>query len=111
MRVDFLDQMYYGDYRFTVELDTGSETGGHQLTVWVAEKANIDAVPLTKFRLEQLLGALIEPQKSRLAAQLEAEKGVCRKLFEEEIKRLHPPSKAASEKEQRLPREVKQQIR
>jgi hypothetical protein len=36
------DKMYYGNYRFTAELDTGSETGGNQLTIWVAEKASID---------------------------------------------------------------------
>ena len=32
------DKMYYGNYQFTAELDTGSETGGNQLTIWVKEK-------------------------------------------------------------------------
>ncbi len=111
MRVDFLDQMYYGNYKFTVELDTGSETGYHQLTVWAAEKINIDNVPLSKFTLEQLFRALIEPHKSRLQAQLEKEKTACREPFDEEIEQLKIPFKDAQGKDQRLPSDVKWQIR
>ncbi len=91
MRVDFLDQEYYGNFRFTVDLDTGSEISCHHLTVWVAEKANIDSVPLSKFTSEQLFLALIEPQKSRLHAQLEEEKAACREPFDEEIQHLKSP--------------------
>jgi hypothetical protein len=37
MRVE-TDKMYYGNYRFVAELNTGSELGANQLTIWVAEK-------------------------------------------------------------------------
>ena len=100
MRVDFLDQEYYGNFRFTVDLDTGSEISCHHLTVWVAEKANIDSVPLSKLTLEQLFLALIEPQKSRLHAQLEEEKAACREPFDEEIEHLKSPFRDTLGKEQ-----------
>src|SRR5437588_9114764 len=111
MRVDFLDQMYYGNYKFTVDLDSGSETGCHQLTVWAAKKIHIDHVLLSKFTLEQLFHALNEPHKSRLQAQLEDEKAACREPFDEEIEQLRIPLRDAQGKEQRLPGDVKRQIR
>jgi len=111
MRVDFLDQEYYGNFRFTVDLDTGSEISCHHLTVWVAEKANIDSVPLSKFTSEQLFLALIEPQKSRLHAQLEEEKAVYREPFDEEIEHLKSPFRDIQGKEQHIPANVKRQIR
>ncbi len=111
MRVDFLDQEYYGNFRFTVDLDTGSETSCHHLTVWVAEKANIDSVPLSKFTSEQLFLALIEPQKSRLHAQLEEEKAACREPFDEEIEHLKSSFRDTQGKEQHIPANVKRQIR
>ncbi len=33
----------YGNYKFTVELDTGAETGAQQLTLWFREKGAADA--------------------------------------------------------------------
>jgi hypothetical protein len=54
------DTMNYDNYRFVVEFDSGSETGTNQLTVWVAEKTDIDAVPLKQLGTAQLLSALIE---------------------------------------------------
>src|SRR5437588_4234193 len=111
MRVDFLDQEYYGNFRFTVDLDTGSEISCHHLTVWVAEKANIDSVPLSKFTTEQLFLALIEPQKSRLHAQLEEEKAACREPIDEEIEHLKSPFRNTQGKEQHIPANVKRQIR
>jgi hypothetical protein len=111
MHVDFLDQMYYGNYKFTVDLDSGSETGCHQLTVWAAKKINIDHVLLSKFTLEHLFRALSEPHKSRLQAQLEDEKAACREPFDEEIEQLRIPFRDAQGKEQRLPGDVKRQIR
>lgn len=111
MHVDFLDQEYYGNYRFTVDLDIGSETSCHQLTVWVAEKINIDSVPLSKFTSEQLFLALIEPHKSRLQAQLEEEKSACREPFDEEIEHLKSPFRDTQGKEQDIPASVKRQIR
>ena len=32
------DKMYYGNPRFGVEFDSGSETWSNQLTVWIAER-------------------------------------------------------------------------
>lgn len=33
-----IDTLYYGNYKFIVELDTGAETGHNQRLVWVAQK-------------------------------------------------------------------------
>jgi hypothetical protein len=87
MRAD-VDKIYSGNYRFTVEIDTGAETGSNQLTVWFAEKVNVETVPLSHFKLPQLFRALQESYKARLQAQLEAEQRACRKPFEEEIASL-----------------------
>jgi len=111
MRVDFLDQEYYGNYRFTVDLDIDSEISCHHLTVWVAEKANVDSVPLSKFTSEQLFLALIEPHKSRLQAQLGEEKAACWKPFDEEIEHLKSPFRDTQGKEQHIPANVRRQIR
>src|SRR5205823_9146924 len=89
------DKMYYGNYRFVIEFDSGSETGSNQLTVWVAEKAGIDGVPLKQFGAAQLLSALVEPERSRLHAKLEEERRACQQPFELEIANLQHPFKAA----------------
>ena len=111
MHVDFLDREYYGNYRFTVDLDIGSEISCHHLTVWAAEKVNIDSVPLSKFTSEKLFLALIEPQKSRLHAQLEEEKAACWEPFDEEIEHLKSPFRETQGKAQHIPANVKRQIR
>jgi hypothetical protein len=106
------DKMYYGNYRFVVEFDSGSETGSNQLTVWVAEKADIDAVPLKQFGAAQLLSALIEPERSRLHAKLEEERRACTQPFELEIANLQQPFRAAGEKPgQKMPEKVKRKAR
>ena len=92
--------MYFGNYKFDVELDTGSETGANQLTVWVAEKLNIDTVPLKQFGVAQLLNALIEPERTRLH-RLEEEKRACQHSFEQEVAGLQGPSTVAGEKQGR----------
>jgi hypothetical protein len=98
------DTMHYGNYKFDVELDMGSETGANQLTVWVAEKLNIDTVPLKQFGVAQLLNALIEPMRTRLHARLEEEKRACQQSFELEIEGLHRPYTVPGEKqEQKIP--------
>ncbi len=61
MRVE-ADKVYYGNYKFVVELDTGAETGTNQRTVWFAEKVNIDTVPLER----QCFDQAILQQESRL---------------------------------------------
>lgn len=107
MRME-VDKIYYGNYLFRVELDTGAETGENQLTVWFAEKINTASFPLTRFKPEQLFKALLEPYKSSLHAQLEQEKSQRRKPFQEEIDGLRN-SFAASEK-RKVPAKVKRQI-
>jgi len=87
MRAD-VDKLYSGNYRFTVEIDTGAETGSNQLTVWFAEKVHVETVPLSHFKLPQLFRALQEPYRMSLQAQLEAEQRACRKPFKEEIASL-----------------------
>jgi hypothetical protein len=106
------DKMYFDNYRFVVEFDSGSETGPNQLTVWVAEKADIDAVPLKQFVAAHLLSALIEPERSRLHAKLEEEQRACQQPFELEIASLQQPYRAAGEKQgQRMPEKVKRRSR
>jgi hypothetical protein len=106
------DKMYYGHYRFAVEFDSGSETGSNQLTVWVAEKADIDTVPLKRFVATQLLSALVEPERSRLHAKLEEERRACQQPFELEIANLQEPFNAAGEKQgQKVPEKVKRRAR
>src|SRR6266702_4399168 len=92
------DTLYYGNYRFVVEFDSGSETGSNQLTVWVAEKLDIVTVPLKQFVVAQLLSALVEPERSRLHAALAEERRACRQPFEQEIANLQQPFSAAGEK-------------
>ena len=87
MRAD-VDKLYSGNYRFTVEIDTGAETGSNQLTVWFAEKVHVETVPLSHFKLPQLFRALQEPYRTSLQAQLKAEQCACRKPFKEEIASL-----------------------
>jgi hypothetical protein len=106
------DTMYYGNYKFDVELDTGSETGANQLTIWVAEKLNIDTVPLKQFGVAQLLNALIEPERARLHAKLEEEKLACQQSFELEIASLQRPYTVPGEKQgQKIPEKVKRKAR
>ncbi len=102
------DKMYYGNYRFVVEFDSGSETGSNQLTVWAAEKVDIDTVPLKQFGAAQLLSALIEPERSRLHAALAEEQRACQQPFELEIANLQQPFSAAGQK---IPEKVKRKAR
>jgi hypothetical protein len=104
--------MYYGDYKFIVDLDTGAETGANQRTVWVAEKVNIEAVSLSKFRIDQLLKALTEPLQSHLHKKLEEEKLECRRPFEEAIAELYGSLQVREDKKgKRLPGKVKRRVR
>jgi hypothetical protein len=106
------DKMYYGNYRFVVEFDSGSEAGSNQLTVWVAEKADIDTVPLKRFVAAQLLSALGEPERSRLHTKLEEERRACQQPFELEIANLQEPFNAAGEKlGQKVSEKVKRRAR
>ena len=106
------DTMYFGTYKFEVELDTGSETGANQLTVWVAEKLNIDTVALKQFGVAQLLNALIEPERTRLQDRLEEEKCAFQHSFELEIAGLQGPFTVAGEKQgQKYPGKVKRKMR
>src|SRR5258706_117712 len=106
------DTMHYGNYKFDVELDTGSETGANQLTIWVAEKLNIDTVPLKQFGVAHLLNALIEPERARLHVKLEEEKLACQRSFELEIASLQRPYTVSGEKQgQKIPEKVKRKAR
>ncbi len=106
-----LYNMFYGNYKFTAELDTGSEMGGDQLTVWFAEKVDIEQVPLSQFSIDLLLKALQEPLQSRLRAQLEQEKISCQQAFEDQITALQLPFQATKGlPAKKLPKKVKRQI-
>src|SRR6266851_10240258 len=106
------DTMYFGKYKFDMELDTGSETGANQLTVRVAEKLNIETVPLKQFGMAQLLNALIEPERARLHSKLEEEKLACQRSFELEIASLQRTCTVPGEKqEQKIPEKAKRKAR
>jgi len=106
------DTMYFGTYKFDMDLDTGSETGANQLTIWVAEKLNIDTVPLKQFGLVQLLNALIEPERTRLRDRFEEEKCAFQHSFELEITGLQGPFTVAGEKQgKKYPGKVKRKMR
>ena len=106
------DTMYFGNYKFDMDLDTGSETGANQLTIWVAEKLNIDTVPLKQFGVAQLLNALIEPERTRLRDRFEEEKCAFQHSFELEITGLQGPFTVAGEKQgQKYPGKVKRKMR
>ena len=107
MRME-VDKMYYDNYQFRVELDTGAETGTNQLMVWFAEKMNSATIPLTHFKPDQLLKALLEPYKSSFQIRLEQEKSHHRRSFQEEIG-LQCSSPALS-KERIVPVKVKRRI-
>ena len=88
------DTMYFGNYKFDVELDTGSETGANQLTIWVAEKLNI------------------EPERARLLDRLEEEKRAFQHSFELEIAGLQGLFTVAGEKQgQKNPENLKRKAR
>jgi hypothetical protein len=97
-RKDF-DKMFYGNYKFTTELDTGSEISGNQLTVWFAEKVDVKHVDLTQFSIDLLLKALQEPLQSRFCAQLEEERITCQQAFEAQIATLQRPFQATKEQQ------------
>ena len=107
-----VDKMYYGNYLFRVELDTGAETGENQLTVWFAEKVNTATLPMAQFKPEQLLKALLEPYKSSLHTQLEQEKSNQRKPFQEKIVSLRDSSSTscAQNEKRKAPAKVKRQV-
>src|SRR6202011_2958389 len=106
------DKMYYGNYRLVVEFDSGSETGSNQLTVWAAEKVDIDTVPLKQFGAAQLLSALIEPESARLHAALAEKRHACQERFELEIANLQQPFSAAGQKQgQKIQEKVKRKAR
>lgn len=106
------DTIHYGNYKFDVELDTGSETGANQLTVWVAEKVHVDTVSLKQFGVTQLLNALIEPERTRLHTRLEEEKRACRQQFELEITSLQCSYMVPEKKQgQKIPAKVKRKVR
>ena len=108
MRME-VDKMYYDNYLFRVELDTGAETGTNQLMVWYAEKTNIATLPLAHFKSHQLLKALLEPYKSSLYTRLEQEKCHHRRLFENEMMSLQN-STLASSNTKMLPAKIKYRI-
>ncbi len=104
--------MFYGNYKFTTELDTGSETSGNQLTVWFAEKVDVEHVDLSQFSIDLLLKTLQEPLQSRLHAQLQAERITCQQAFEAQIATLQHLFQAIKEQQaKKLPSKVKRQIR
>src|SRR5262245_46558414 len=92
-------EMLYGNYKFTAELDTGSETSGKQLTVWFAEKVDVEHIHLTQFSIDVLLNALQEPLQSRFRAQLEQEKVTCQQEFEAQIATLQRRFQATKEQQ------------
>jgi len=59
-----------GNFKFTVELDTGAEVGEHQLILWYSEKKDITTIPLKEIESTLLLKALKEPYYSQFTYTL-----------------------------------------
>lgn len=105
-------KMHYGNYKFTAEINTGSETGENQLTVWFAEKVGVEHLHLSQFPIDLLLKALQEPMQSHLRTQLEQEKIACQQAFEAELESLQLPFQPPKEEPtKKLSSKVKRQIR
>lgn len=98
----------YGDYKFDIGFDSGSETGLNQLLVDVAEKLDPDTAPLSEFSLEELLQALKEPEQTRLRIQLEQQRATCAEPFDNNIAEIERrfPGKVES-----LPRNVRKHMK
>jgi hypothetical protein len=110
MRVD-VDKLYLGDYQFTIELDTGSETGGNQLTVWCATKAAIETVSLKAFAFEALMQALLEPYGALLAGQFADELTRFYQPFETKIAEIQAPFLGKTGAQLRLSSQAKRLLR
>ncbi len=78
-----INRIHFGNFRFILELEAGPAVEPGQLTLWMAEKIDIHAVPLSEFRLEQLLYAVKEPLRAQLYMQLEMEKQALQQAFQE----------------------------
>ncbi len=99
-----------GDFRFVVELDTGSETGADQLTVWYAESLAGASAPLASFSFQQLLDALQEPEKTQVVQQWKQAQIAITHQFDEARENLRRPFRNPKGRIQQLPGEVQQQL-
>ena len=81
-----INRIHFGNFRFILELEAGPEIEEPgQLTLWVAEKIDVQTIPLREFTLEQLLYSVKEPLRSDLYLQLETEKQSLQQTFTEKI--------------------------
>ena len=101
-----------GNFKFTVELDTGAEVGEHQLILWYSEKKDITTIPLKEIESTLLLKALKEPYYSQFSYTLKEMKSNQTLVVERDIYELQRPFLGSSEqKAAKLPADVKRQIK
>jgi hypothetical protein len=103
-------KLYYGNYAFMVELDTGAEVGDNQVTLWYSEKVNIQTIPLDKVDSRLLLKALKEPYKSALVSRLEELKTLHRQRAEMEIAEIQLQSHPDQSQPNKIPKAIKKRI-
>src|SRR5215471_10768137 len=99
-----VDQFEYGDFRFVVELDTGSETGSEQLTAWYAESLDVAFLALTSFSMQQLLDALQEPERTQMVQEWEQARVAVAQEFNEAREALRRPFRNQKGRIGQLPR-------
>src|SRR6478672_4373434 len=80
-----------GNFKFMVEMDTGSEVGENQLSLWYSERVDINTVPLEQIDIHLLLKALKEPQRTLLLSSMEELKWMRKQQLEREINELIKP--------------------
>ncbi|BCL82078.1 hypothetical protein ccbrp13_45430 [Ktedonobacteria bacterium brp13] len=101
-----------GNFKFTVELDTGAEVGEHQLILWYSEKKDITTIPLKEIESTLLLKALKEPYYSQFTYTLKEMKSNQALVVERDIYELQRPFLGSSEQKAcKLPADVKRQIK
>jgi hypothetical protein len=100
-----------GDFKFTVELDTGADIGENQLALWYSEKRDINSILLKEIETALLFKALKEPYRSQFSATLNAMKSRQTEEIERNIHELQRPYLGtATQPAHKIPNNIKRQI-
>lgn len=100
-----------GDFKFTVELDTGADIGENQLTLWYSEKRDINNILLKEIETTLLFKALKEPYRSQFSAMRNEMKSRQTEEIERNIHELQRPYLGtATQPAHKIPNNIKRQI-
>jgi hypothetical protein len=101
-----------GNFKFMVEMDTGSEVGENQLSLWYSERVDINTIPLEQIDIHLLLKALKEPQRTLLLPSMEELKCIRKQQLEREINELLQPYQTTHiQPARKMPGDTKRQIK